>query len=105
MGLKDVLHFYGIGTEVNFDGKIWEITELKRNTIKGIRLDHSHSNEFYYHHCKPLLRPLSDMTEEEIKIYESMQSRLWEQFVWLLKNRFDLFNLISSGQAIDKTKM
>jgi len=71
----------------------------------------------------PLLRPLSSMTEEEMqecgnmeynfsndpelntwdyKAFETLLSP--EQFAWLLKRRFDLFNLIESGLAIDKTK-
>ena len=92
---------------------------------------------------KPLLRPLSDMTEEEavelaklseyepdfndVKIERNKYNDIivsWqgnnesrevfnstgelfycaEQFVYLLSRSFDLFGLIESGQAIDKTK-
>jgi hypothetical protein len=72
---------------------------------------------------KPLLRPLTDMTHEELQecgnmIYDfsdepDLNNHKWEdfqtlldpmQFVWLLKKGFDLFGLIESGLAIDKTK-
>lgn len=68
---------------------------------------------------KPILRPLSSMTEDEtkemcrytrdalrtVKIWtpvevESIQPDL---FVWLLSKHFDLFGLIDAGLAIDAT--
>lgn len=73
---------------------------------------------------KPLLRPLSDMTEEELQecgnlVYDfsddqsglDLNNHRWEdfylttseQFHWLLSRHFDLFGLIESGLAIDKT--
>ena len=68
---------------------------------------------------KPILRPISDMTQEESKIYHSLnklypaspvhhimvEHATFETFAWLLKKQFDLFELIESGQAIDKTKL
>lgn len=73
---------------------------------------------------KPILRPLSDMTEEEIEyIAIELKAGKWnapdlkhmpdiaftqnhlkpEIFLYLLKQGFDLFGLIESGLAINKT--
>lgn len=69
---------------------------------------------------KPILHPLSDMTEEEGKEYVALgfggmidqrggkliyQTFTPPCFLWLLSKHFDLFGLIDSGLAIDKTKM
>lgn len=68
---------------------------------------------------KPILRPLSDMTEEERTEFEKTKmfvkatpvhhvgNMQWtpETFRWCLSNRFDIFGLIESGKAIDKTKL
>lgn len=56
---------------------------------------------------KLILRPLSDMTEdektEEYKI--GLDPGIEEQFRWLLSKGFDLFGLIEAGLAIDKTTL
>lgn len=68
---------------------------------------------------KPLLRPLSDMTEDERErfgwqdesefrylsdAHQVMKNYYYGwQFIDLLKLHFDLFGLIESGLAIDKT--
>lgn len=73
--------------------------------------------------CVLVLRPLSDMTEDELQecgnmIYDfsndpELNNFKWkdfeiglapEQFVYLLSKGFDLFGLIPSGLAIDNTK-
>ncbi len=78
------------------------------------------SNGFIYHYkadmYKPILRPLSSMTEEKRKELYAMGSQRYKggitqmlnlncfdsaQFMWLLINHFDLFNLIESNLAID----
>ena len=78
-------------------------------------------------YLKPILRPLSDMTEEELQEcgnlvvdFSDDESGLglnehkWqdftlllcaEQFHWLIQRGFDLFGLIEAGLAIDKTKL
>jgi hypothetical protein len=68
----------------------------------------------YWEWIKPILRPLSDMTEEEreqlndIELGESswptVAIALAPCFKYLLSKHFDLFGLIESGLAIDKTK-
>jgi hypothetical protein len=80
--------------------------------------------------CKPILRPLSDMTEEEAAeifdkswpidirkimsysykhgvILNCINDNVYDPMfiVQLLKKGFDIFGLIEAGIAIDKTKM
>lgn len=64
---------------------------------------------------KLLLRPLSDITEEEKKEIEAMEQNntsyptmayaLAPHFVYLLSRGFDIFGLIDAGLALDKTKL
>ncbi len=69
---------------------------------------------------KIVLRPLSDMTEDEYKYLgfsdhgiEMIKSgkdeftQIWTaiELIYLLKQGFDLFGLIESSQAIDKTTL
>lgn len=62
---------------------------------------------------KPILRPLSDMTEQEKNEYNMMQpdlSGLWinlnaKRTVWALSKHFDLFGWIEQGLAIDKSTL
>jgi len=103
---------------------IAEIKGIKRGILKHIEYDvkgnfrrckigrkglqsHYGSERF-----KLLLRPLSDMTEKEKQI--ALHIGLSESDTWiggakrtdyLLKQGFDLFNLIPEGLAIDKTKL
>ncbi|MDB5200559.1 MAG: hypothetical protein JWO92_2522 [Chitinophagaceae bacterium] len=137
--IKDYLHLY-LGCDVllckNLEGNnvieqlngrmLWEDMEM----FEG---------EYSY---KPILRKLSDMTEEEDNQFTSLAAKCdyevlfgynnkkkligitWEElgatglffntaagvdfleiFRWLLSKNFDLFGLIESGLAIDKTKI
>jgi hypothetical protein len=62
---------------------------------------------------KPILRPLKSITEQEDQVdFKQANGGLFiDQFIysdgffWLTKNRFDLFDLIESGQAIDATTL
>ena len=82
------------------------------------------SKTYFADQVKIVLRPLSDMTEEEMQecgnmIYDFSDEpdlNKWkpsdfeiglapEQFHWLLKKSFDLFGLIESGLAIDKSSL
>lgn len=70
--------------------------------------------------CKPILRPLSDLTKEEYKIqlktmrYKTDKDSIcniisdieckvseYGLILWLLENHFDINNLIKKGLAID----
>lgn len=65
---------------------------------------------------KPILRPLSDMTDAEknnqiwdtIPEYTDFQGlvkHISPVFLWLISQHFDLFGWIEAGLAIDKTKL
>lgn len=67
---------------------------------------------------KPMLRQLSSMTAKECRQYNKLRETLYTMaeavnqcmqeaacINYLLKERFDLFNLIESGQALDATKI
>jgi hypothetical protein len=123
---KDVAHLY-LGIEVMFDNKKWTINKIGAGLFRLIRRDEQNIGrwvECYYDDAKPLLRPLSDLKEEDTKEFDKdrKHDKLWfawhdailfcegfskftpEQFTFLLKKGFDLFGLIESGEAIDKTK-
>lgn len=115
--LKDYLHLY-LGCECvakyPYNGE-----KERRMTIIAPNL-HELLDEVEY--CKPILRPLSDITEKE-------QDEIWyseepmgvaelnagtirrkvvlcpNRIKYLLSKGFDLFGLIQSGLAIDATKL
>lgn len=118
--LKDVLHFYlgckcivklydteyrGIFLGLNYPFLYIQVASDKAPTKHRIdKID-----------FKPILRPLSDMTDIEKDEFsehqidnfgEDFHNEMYDisQFLFLLKQGFDIFGLISSGQAIDKTK-
>lgn len=64
--------------------------------------------------AKPILRPLSDMTEEEemeVQYLVDIQGFGYDALIgakitqYLLSRHFDLFGWIEAGLAIDKTKL
>jgi hypothetical protein len=82
--IKDYLHLY-LGCEcINEEGKI--------GRFSGIDV------------CKLLLRPLSDMTQEEFRIDCNLINPV-ERFRFRLSKGFDLFGLIDAGLALDATKL
>ncbi len=116
--LEDVMHLY-LGCEV-------KTTHYGKGILKGLNIHDVHlveikgeSKTFRLNQFKPILRQLSDMTKEEnicysrtglrhisesVENYDSIRIES-EKTAYLLKQGFDLFNLISTGQAIDKTKL
>lgn len=112
--IKEYLHLY-IGQEIIHNGGIKE---------DAIELTPFILRQFYdflrqIHDYKLLLRPLSDMTEQDMRICEledrgytkSMLKENMEllltptMFLYLLKQGFDLFGLIDARLAIDKTTL
>lgn len=108
--IEDYLHLY-IGQEVKVPGGI-------------VGLTHGLISRFDFKHygMKLLLRPLSSITKDEvkestIKNYSTTYTRTEDiitidikslspnQFRYLLNKGLDLFGLIESGIAIDKTKV
>jgi hypothetical protein len=122
--IKDYLHLY-IGCNVQWN-KARGFTLTKVNWLfNEFEIDQDESgytetfNEKTVHEIKPILRPLSDMTEEEChtlgwaylnsngnKILNHSPEYLNpEDFKYLLSRGFDLFGLIESGLAIDKSSI
>jgi hypothetical protein len=117
MKLEDYLHLY-IGCE----GIAETIAKFKTRLVIS-----NHTNDMrdgvdledaIQHNFKPILRSLSDMTEEEKielsallewpepkTVMNNRYSRYSPKiFLYLLSKHFDLFGLIEAGLAIDKTK-
>lgn len=144
--IKDYLHLY-LGCEVFVQkkqgneslvkGRICEVTNGS-NHGDWIRVQFEHVVKFMYYnlderssnfhtffigedHIKPILRPLSDMMEEERAEFGWQDDADFEElfkdgqiskntynawmFPILLSKGFDLFGLIEAGLAIDKTKL
>lgn len=110
--IEDYLHLY-IGCEAKVPGSTIRIT--------GVIIDRW---EFSNHGIKPILRKISDISEIEFEAAKSISN--WDKnttidnfedefihggdnnteiFRYLLSCDFDLFGLIESGLAIDKTTL
>ncbi len=100
MNIKDYLHLY-LGCDM------LDISDNSTYTLHPEMLYASIKDG-----DKPILRPLSDMTEDES---EFVADAAWqgkptiymnaEITAYLLSKHFDLFGLIEAGLAIDKTKL
>lgn len=127
--IEDFLHLYlGCNAKVLIEKE--EVTALIYcvRTSRTVTISTIKSNfEINMKHVKPILRPLSDMTEdEEIQVCNicnlmtatNIKQALmngghyvihvgygFELTVYLLKQGFDLFGLIESNLAIDKTTL
>jgi hypothetical protein len=113
--LKDVIHLY-LGQPVS----IWnDVTEVwigyRKMTASDLRWILTSRVNY-----KILLRPLESMTDVESKevleiaqqsggsvltLGSFMVKTRWDEVDYLLAKGFDLFGLIESGQAIDKTTL
>jgi len=126
MNIKDYLHLY-IGCEI-----IGEYQDEQRNGyLTGLHGEYGPEIQFFtedevnvhehpeyndYDQVKLILRPLSDINQEDMNaVSRSMHMddknyvitcNTWkpEEFMYLLSKGFDLFGLIEAGLAIDKTK-
>ena len=90
---------------------------LHSNTIKVTAIDTEDLSVYYFdcdewesiEHCKPYLRPMSSMTEEEKREYSLTKTLsivdypTLESFDWLNKNHFDYRGLIPKNIALDCT--
>lgn len=107
------------------DKGIPTLTGLLKYPYMGVL--YSLDTEEYHHEVdisdfKPILRPLSDMSKDELeKIVEigevnhrgespenfviGWKAYTPNTFAYLLSRSFDLFGLIESGEALDKTKL
>jgi hypothetical protein len=139
--LKDVAQLY-VGCDCKHVGlltDIFQMTAVQSDSDQVVIRNHKDRRRGQHtsvSNIKPILRPLSDMTEEEKHEFKELcnlekedldcltykPSPLdgnitlgtahltnilqWAQGVnYLLKQKFDLFGLIDSNQALEKTKM
>lgn len=121
--LKDYLHLY-LGCQVQYKFiTIIEKLELRIGKLYGIKGSYCFLETVYgfkeerIEDVRPILRPLSDMTEEEVNEADTLQKFQLEDedeaqvlnyalmTKFLLSKRFDLFGLIESELAIDKTTL
>lgn len=114
--LKDYLHLY-LGCEVAVNYNLNEVGGMMIDKVTGVYDDGSASISNGYlepiSKLKPILRPLSDLRFEE----KQEQAKLFNEAIntdalpeavgiaYMLSKHFDLFGLIESGLAIDKTKL
>lgn len=91
--LQDVIHFYLGAKAKDSEGETYKL---------------SHHMLKHYSDLKPILRKLSDMTEEENSEYARRKQQKGymaevhaDNTRWLLSKHIDLFGLIKSNQAID----
>ena len=105
--LKDVIHLY-LG-QLALIGNL-EKTASITDKIQVFTIDKFNHDKIL---CRPILRKLTDMKEDEKDEFSEHQIEMFgddfntemydiEQFLFLLKSGFDLFGLIASGQAIDR---
>lgn len=126
--IKDYLHLY-LGCECE---ALVKYSETSQKWVKGYlagivkgkpqaQLYDAFGNAWELLHeteeIKPILRPLPDLTNDEAKVLGYNRAIDWwrdhghfgthsaKNFAYLLKQGFDLFGLIESGLAIDKTKL
>lgn len=109
--IKDYIHLY-LGCEVMVES---DNSDSYKDVIEAIVVEESvnlkKTSDYYFEgyndfEIKLLLRPLSDMTDEEADITHGILNdyHTHEATRFLLSKHFDLFNLIPEGLAIDKTK-
>lgn len=113
--IKDYLHLY-LGCNVLLCKNLEGNNVIERLTTKMLYEDDDMFDETGY---KPLLRPLSSMTEEErkeVKFFVPLNKKHYLHLFadtinaaayikWLLSKHFDLFSLIDKGLALDSTKI
>ena len=116
---------YGVKAWYKYFPPINGITSKFVTSIKiadnEVALSHKFNKEGYYEPIeeggeiiiKPYLRPMSSMTREERKEYDSLfklhedgnvYCENWEYFDWMNKHHFDCRGLISKGLAIEVTE-
>ncbi len=115
--IEDYLHLY-LGCECKYRTTAIENAQWEWGIV-DVRTLHCVYTGLW--EIKLILRPISDMTEEEVAVlieFEKTndlipcphfnnihQTKHGEQLRLLLAKGFDLFGLIEAGLAIDKTKM
>ena len=115
--MKDLcgrLH-YGTMISINGDNQYLDSIIYDDGYYVNFVGDNKEGYSLYYNDIKPYLFPLSSMTEEQRKEYNSLRSigvdecgditcfDTFESVDWCKKNHFDYRGLIPIGAAIDAT--
>jgi hypothetical protein len=105
--IQDYLHFY-FGCKVQTPKGVGTFCTIGVLGLIGCGMNPGYE-QFEPESIKPILRPLSDMTEDE-KSYLGYSAMINDEIIWTpekfryaLANKLDLFNLIHEGLAIAKT--
>lgn len=108
---KDVAHLYKDIKIMSGEFYLTVQWVLRFGVVADYDID-GQRKTFGFEDIKPILRPLSDITDEEVShwtdLYEPGVHSMKKHAIrtlYLLNQHFDLFDLIESGQAIDKTKL
>ena len=115
--LSEVLHYYlPYGLMCKYQGQINEEDSFKMIGIDVDWVSFEYTDTNLIEDVFPLLKPISSfkLNEENIN-YVSANDNRWirlndipmikfKAFQYLIENHFDVFGLIASDQAIDKTK-
>ena len=98
-GVKIQVYYEDIAGSGYFDETVWLIDNDEP----------FHVNDRWIENVKPYLRPLSSMTEEELKEFQEFRNITpldWLPLAldWLLEHHFDFRGLIPKGLAIEVTE-
>ena len=71
-----------------------------------LSINNIHHLDFGWKSCKPYLRPMSNMTDDDWNIFDSLETEPMqtELFDWLNEHHFDYRGLIPMGLAIEASK-
>ena len=111
MKFKEIAHLYTgckVYSIISNECFIESMNGVDTDCIRVEGVVDYHTGEY-----KPILRPLSDMTEEEKRVVLAPSSIIHDEHSeakamalstnYMLSRHFDLFDLIDSGEAIDAT--
>lgn len=114
--ITDYLHFY-LGCNIQFKGQekkgkinienLWQLVSVHQMTYKKIATIEAMGcvKSLAPEDIKPILRPLSSLEGKEKEWYGNRREFDGLEFLYLLKQGFDIFGLIEQGLAIDKTTL
>ncbi len=106
-----------LGCDVMTPQGIGRLYRVEDCPVCGVTFDGRVENyfvDFDLEQVKPILRPLSDMTEDETNEVQYQVDQIGIGYfpidhakltLFLLSSHFDLFGWINAGLAIDKTKI
>ena len=113
--LKHIAPYLPHGLKIMTSNGIEELITLSQDTfnIKGRGLNYGMYDDIF--NCTPILRPLSNLTKEELKVFgvdfrvavksngnlDILKYLNYYEFEWLYQNHFDICGLIDQNLAID----